>query len=638
MTTFGQNFDPPGVQPVPAKLKEQIAELRPQLQKALAGLPNGGTPDVAIHAKAVEWIERHNEFLHKDAGTWTVTTLKAGLERTKAANAPWRDQTGTSVVLAYRSRVDGSLQPYAITKPASYGKDSAKPWRLDVVLHGRDGTLTEAKFIHQFSGGKPAPDRDFVQLDIFGRTNNAYRWAGETDVFEAIADFVAGETARGRGGVLDPRRVVLRGFSMGGAGSWHLGLHHPDRWAVIGPGAGFSSTHGYLKTLPAMPPDHIAKCLRIYDAVEYAENAALVPIVAYAGSKDPQMQAGKTIEAALKPHQLPMTFLIAPDLEHKMPPEWMQKAEAEYRKYADQGRPAFPKDVRFITHTLKYPRAEWVELLQLQEHYQPTRVVGQWTANGVQLTTTNTVTLKLTAPTGAVPTELTINQQKVTGPAEQRQVVLTRQDEQWQALTLPDAATKLPAGLRKVPGLTGPIDDAFTDGFVCVTGTGQPWHAPLNAYVQAELAGFKAEWDKYWRGHLPLKTDQEVTPADIASKHLILFGDGGSNAVLAQILPKLPFQWSATQVPFGGADVDARTHLPVFIYPNPLNPKKYIVVNSGHTFRAADNKGTNALLYPRLGDWALLKPTPTDDKIKDTRGYTLVRAGLFNEAWQLPKP
>ena len=37
--------------------------------------------------------------------------------------APWLYQTGQSVTRAYRSRIDGSIQPYAVAFPADYGKD-----------------------------------------------------------------------------------------------------------------------------------------------------------------------------------------------------------------------------------------------------------------------------------------------------------------------------------------------------------------------------------------------------------------------------------------------------------------------------------------------------------------------------------
>ena len=70
---------------------------------------------------------------------------------------------------------------------------------------------------------------------------------------------------------------------MGGAGTWHIGLRHPDRFAVLQPGAGFTTTHGYIAKLPDPLPRYQEKCLRIYDAYRYAENAFNVPIVAYSG-------------------------------------------------------------------------------------------------------------------------------------------------------------------------------------------------------------------------------------------------------------------------------------------------------------------------------------------------------------------
>ena len=55
-------------------------------------------------------------------------------------------------------------------------------------------------------------------------------------------------------------------------------------FAAIQPGAGFTTTHGYIAKLPDPLPDYQEKCLRIYDAYRYAENAVHVPIVAYSGA------------------------------------------------------------------------------------------------------------------------------------------------------------------------------------------------------------------------------------------------------------------------------------------------------------------------------------------------------------------
>src|SRR5207247_10336906 len=134
------------------------------------------------------------------------------------------------------------------------------------------------------------------------------------------------------------------------SGHWALGLRTPDRWCVLGPGAAFTITHGYIKNLPDPLPPYQEACLRIYDAVDYAENALNVPVVAYGGDQDPQLQAARNIETRLGPMKIPMKLLVAPGLAHSFPPEWRKKAEDSYAAYIAQGREDYPKRVRFVTY------------------------------------------------------------------------------------------------------------------------------------------------------------------------------------------------------------------------------------------------------------------------------------------------
>jgi hypothetical protein len=67
------------------------------------------------------------------------------------------------------------------------------------------------------------------------------------------------------------------------------------------------------------------------------------------------------------------------------------------------------------------------------------------------------------------------------------------------------------------------------------------------------------------------------------------------------------------------------------IFPNPLNPRKYVVLNTGHTFPSEDYAKTNALLYPRLGDYAILRMTGK------AANYEVATAGLFDEFWRVEK-
>jgi hypothetical protein len=182
--------------------------------------------------------------------------------------------------------------------------------------------------------------------------------------------------------------------------------------------------------------------------------------------------------------------------------------------------------------------------------------------------------------------------------------------------------------------LQGPIDDAFTGSFLCVRGTGKPWHEATAKFTNGGLRRFAQEWSKYWRGSLPVKDDVAVTDQDIATKHLILFGDPASNSLIAQVIDGLPLTWTKDSVTLGGKTYPTASHMPALIYPSPLNARRYVVLNSGHTFHAADYNGTNALLYPRLGDYALLRPMQAKDS---DLAAEIVAAGLFDEHWKIGK-
>ena len=195
--------------------------------------PSDALADAAIALKAARWMMRHEEFYFKDSTAKTLKILELGIERGQRltdGKHPWTSRKG-GVSRGFTSKIDGSIQPYAVYVPASY--DGVTAIRLDVILHGRDVTLTEVKFLMAHEGQPYPKGETGLLLHVFGRGNNGYRWAGETDVFEAI-------DAVKRNYRVDDRRIVLRGFSMGGAGAWHLGLHRPFAWCAVEAGAGFT--------------------------------------------------------------------------------------------------------------------------------------------------------------------------------------------------------------------------------------------------------------------------------------------------------------------------------------------------------------------------------------------------------------
>ncbi len=650
-TSLGEAAPPETFKPTEEQL-QAIHERSAKLEKALGILRRQGVRDpffaeIEIYWKAADWITRHNEFYQKEAVAWTIEALDRGLLRANqqgAGESPWLAQRGQPVVRAYRSRIDNSVQPYAVTFPADYAKDLAKRWRVDVVLHGRNARLTEVSFLHQFNGDRLAPkDLNHIQIDIYGRGNNAYRWAGEMDVYEAIDHFLGVEKMLRRENLVDSTRVVLRGFSMGGAGTWHLGLHRPDRWCVLGPGAGFTVTKGYApaQLLPNPMPSYIEDCLHIYDAADYAENIFDVPVVAYSGEKDKQIEAVRNIEARLKGTNLSIVHLIAPGLEHKFPAEWQQKAEQEYAKYVAKGRTDYPKRVRFVTWTLRYANCDWVHIVGLEEHYKKALVDAEQLETHYEVKTSNVRVLNLTMPPGSARHETTFKidgEKIVTRPvftsSGEMNVFLEKRQGHWYPVIPQRLFTKGLRTMQKLSGLHGPIDDAFTQPFVCVRGTQKPWHEATQKYADQNLKRFQGEWDRYFRGELPVVDDNDLSGEDISRAHLILFGDPSSNRAIAQVIDGLPIEWTKDSLVVNGHKYDAKNHVPVLIFPSPLNPERYVVINSGHTFRAADLEATNAMLFPRLGDWAVLQLDPTESNPLNTK---VMEAGIFDDFWKFKK-
>jgi hypothetical protein len=188
-----------------------------------------------------------------------------------------------------------------------------------------------------------------------------------------------------------------------------------------------------------------------------------------------------------------------------------------------------------------------------------------------------------------------------------------------------------PAKLRKRHGLQGPIDDAFTDSFLVVRPTGAPLNVKVAGWVDAEMARATNEWRRHFRGDARVKDDTAVTDADLAAHHIVLWGDPSSNRLLAKLAERLPIQWNARGVKLGKSAFAATHHVPVMIYPNPLNPQKYVVLNSGFTFREYDYLN-NARQVPKLPDYAVVDlNVPAGSRASGG----IVAAGFFNEKWEL---
>lgn len=641
-----RQIPPPGVKISDAdreELTKSVVDFEQEIQavrKELNGQPRllELLPDVLIYHKAVDWALKYDEFYDPSEVKKAREQLKTGRERLvqlKARKPEWINETGL-VVRGYVSKIDGSVQPYGLVVPESYTPKTQNLYRLDVWCHGRGEKLTELAFVDQRSKsfGEFTP-RDAFVLHPYGRYCCANKFAGEVDLFEAL-DHCKKHYR------IDEKRLVMRGFSMGGAACWQFAVHFPDKWCAAAPGAGFSETPEFLNVFQnekLQPTWWERKLWHLYNATDYAENLKHLPTIAYSGENDKQKQAADVMAREMDRIGLKLRHIIGPKTGHSFHPDAKREINRRIDKLTED--PSKGYDLAFTTFTLRYSKHDWIQLQELERHWDRARIVAQADEDDPErliIKTKNIAafTIDMESPHPQIMDKafkiiqidgVDIGETNVSSDSWLT-LHLIKKDGTWEVVSKHDD-TKL----RKKPGLTGPIDDAFMDSFIIVKPSDKSSHTKVDSWVDAEMNHAIDQWRKQFRGVPRIKMDREITDADMANNNLILWGVPASNSMIKKIADKLPIKWADGKVQTDKQGYDADTHASILIYPNPLNPSKYVVLNSGFTFREYAQLN-NARQVPMLPDWAIVDiNTPPNSqwpgKIAD--------AGFFGEQWEWKK-
>jgi len=367
-----------------AATRERLEQIEDRVYKA----------DIEVFTKAVELALHHIEFYNeKDfaKADWALDVANDRLESLASRKAPW-ERTSGLVVQGYRSEIDSSAQPYGLVIPEDHDYGKATP--LYVWLHGRGDKHTDLHFLHERAHkvGQIVPPEAIV-LHPFGRHCVGWKHAGEVDVLEAIASVK-------RRYKIDADRVVLIGFSMGGAGAWHLGAHYAENWVAVSPGAGFAETARYQKLSPdKFPPPFEQKLWGLYDVPGYVRNLFNTNVIAYSGENDKQIQAARVMEEAYAAEGRTLMHLIGPGVEHKYEPRALEDLLRRVEDFVKEGRKSSPRKVTWQSQTLAYARMHWVRVLSLEEHWQDARVDAEIVGpKELNVITKNVTKLRLSPP------------------------------------------------------------------------------------------------------------------------------------------------------------------------------------------------------------------------------------------------
>ncbi|MCH2204804.1 MAG: prolyl oligopeptidase family serine peptidase [Lentisphaerales bacterium] len=634
LVSFSQEYEkikrripPKGINLLEDETK-QIQQKLTLLKSKLAEISSSEKAEAEIFYKAVDFALQNGEFYKKKQDfEKALRILDEGLNRTTAlANSQrtWQIKSGKTV-RAFYSKIDGSPQPYILEIPE--GLDLTKPLPLLVWLHGRGDKITDMHFMDKgLSGNIKYPNEKAITIHPFGRQCIGYKSAGEIDVLEAIEHVTTNYP-------VNENKIAMMGFSMGGAGAWHLGAHYTDKWAVVHTGAGFAETKEYTKLKKENYPAVYEQTLwGLYDVPNYSRNFLNIPLVAYSGEKDKQIQAAQVMEREFKKHGITLNHIIGSNMGHQYDPESQKKINTTVRKALRKRTAETPLKIHLQTRTLRYPKMYWLIVEGLDEHWQDSTVDAEIkTPMTMELKTNNISALTLNLPwkdKASYPPgfEIVIDGQSIKLTKQKNTIFLSKKAN-WQIL---DSHSQ---ELRKKPYLQGPIYDVYKAPFIVVIPTDESHNQQIDKWVKFEIEHLKDRWRELFRGNLPIKKDTEVTESDIKDYNLILWGSPKSNKIIQRVINKTPIFWDASSLKVNNKNYDTSKNIPAFIYPNPENREKYIVINCDPTFRENHDR-TNSLQNPKLPDWVVFDLTQAPNG--DSAG-NVVDADFFDEKWQFKK-
>jgi hypothetical protein len=575
-------FPPVGTKPDEAtakKLRGLVEELEKDLKPfdqrgkddaASKKLDSTLFADVAIYPKAIRYALDYDEFYKPSDITDAEKLLVTGRARLKelqdgVKEPSWTKQKGL-VVRGYISVIDDSVQPYGLHIPEDL--DLSKKPPLYVWLHGRQEKTCDLQFVNERakSKGKFAAD-DAITVHPFGRYNNAFKFAGERDVLYVMFHVE-------RHYQTDPARRVLMGFSMGGAGCWHIGAHYPNLFCAMAPGAGFSESRRFLKIKDdALPPWYEQILWQWYDVPSYTRNLFNLPVIAYSGEKDGQKQAADVMEAEFAKHGRKLNHIIGPNMGHDYDKASLEKIRSELKAITSE-TPAWQKQVSVQTPLPLYGDAGAVAAKQLIDNWHNAQidVTKEMQAELCKavIKTQNVSELDVDLPQlaqksldGALKLkyEITIDGETVdvssgshhtfylhnkkwgktntipaghTGEQASPKSAVVGLEASSESSTKPATVTYFPA--QKTAFALGTIDHAYCAPFAFVTPSGKPKNPERQAWVERELKYQIDRWRRTFRGDVRVIKDTEVTEHQRRKLNLVLWGDADSNAVIRDYL------------------------------------------------------------------------------------------------------
>ena len=609
---------------------ERLAALRARADQPV---PEGTLLSIEHLLATADRIEGRFE---EPAASWRRRALRY-LDEVEAGRDPYPAAHGEIVNRGYRSPISTRLQGYAVYVPPDY--DPSRTYPLYVALHGGSSNgnlflgvvlgnnmdwLTYDEHLYDDYVARWTPDWIVVAPTGFGQI--MWRWMGEQDVLDVIEDVQ-------RHYAVDPDRVVLGGLSNGGVGAYAIGARHAWRFSTVQAMAGAPSWQQYLGGRGRLRDVERTEIPR-YSGLHLARNYGNTTFRYYHGTTDTGPMRPNYVREFTA--QLQRLGVEAHERWYEAGHDILYRVHRHGRVYGDLTDPRnrSPRHVTVVTGDYRASRQHWVDVTRIETFPELATVDATVGEDGVlSITTENTLAFSIDLRDAPLADDVVVRIDGANvydGPraalGQRAHFVRARGETAWRG-GFPDDE-----GRHKRPGLSGPITDAYYERMVHVYGTANPEHT--DDLRDAATRGARG-WPLWsWDLEQEVLADTELTEEIMRSAHVVLYGSPGDNAVLERIAGALPIRVESDAVVVGeeryeGRDVGVR-----FVYPNPLAPQRYVIVQAGVSPDVVE-RGNK--LPEFVCDYIVYDNRTTPRQQQRVQARARARAqGYFDHRWRLP--
>ncbi len=618
--------------PVAAARWEDLPRLAREAARGEAmpptGIPRGTFTSILHHLEvAAEYggLETENAKRFLDAAGHM-------LEKTRTGTDPFATAR-RFVIRGYRSPLSRGIQPYSVYVPPDY--DPGRSYPVLFTLHGgssnhslflavtfgNDETWTEYRR-HWRDLYVPQWDTDFIVISPNGYGQVMWRWFGEEDVFETLDDVA-------RHYNVDRDRVFLSGLSNGGVGSYSIGARHAWRFAGVIAMAGAPSWLQY-HTPRVQPWERPAFAAQ--SALENAENFKNTDLRFVHGLQDPgpmRPDYPRVLDEALTRLGIPHQFREL-EMGHDVLYATHQRGRLQERLAKVRRNPR-PQEVWLSTWDLRAARQHWLEVDGFASTPGRALVKGKAHGRRLRITTENVARLRVHLrdvpfSEGDAEIGIEIDGHEAWSAEGERpaSILLAKDGDRWRQ-------AGQDAGVRKRPGLSGPITDVLHDAVVHVYGT----RVAEETEQMRDAARIGARGWPLWSltYQAPVVAEDALPEHVLHTHHVVLYGTRANSALLDRIADRLPIRVEPGAIIVGSRRFEAEDAGTRFISPNPLAPERYVVVQSGNSADAV-RRGNN--LPDFVPDWVVYDGASTRRRERLACGRSCPpAAGWFDANWQL---